>query len=157
MQKSSLLKILLLSSLLLSICTARAQEKRFKEFDGVGLGISDHRPPYMYYPLNVYYRITKKLDTITFSEPGFSYDEKQTKQKLTDLFGGNPIELKMTVKPTGEIVSVTLVENSGSKDLSDQAIEFVKDAGPYCPGNWFKTEKSFSIRFPALHVTEVPN
>ena len=117
----------------------------------LGTAISDHRATFRRYPVNISYRIAKKLNTITVPEPGFAYDEKLTEQKLRELFGDNTIICKMIVEPpTGTISSLVIDQSSGSKDHDAKAIDFIKGAGPYCQDN--SLQNTFYIRFPVLQV-----
>jgi TonB family protein len=123
------------------------------EINRLGIALCDHRPIYKYYPQNIYYQMCKKLDTLCVNG-NFNYNVSATEQKLRDLIGDKSVVCKLTVQPSGDITSLTVEESSGSKIIDEKAIKFIKDAGPYCVGNWSGHDKTFHIELPKLFVKE---
>jgi TonB C terminal len=100
---------------------------------------------------DIFRTIAENVGATEFMPTG-RIDTAMLEERLRSLVGDKRITCKLTVKPSGRIAVVQILDSSGDPQSDKKAVALLKSSEPYVADSSSRENISYQIELPKLHV-----
>lgn len=95
-------------------------------------------------------------DTVGASKDEDQVDTAIVDEKLNNLFGSTHVACMLTLRPSGRVETVKVLDSSGDPKLDSKCIDLLKRVGQYGTDHSSQKNLSYRVELPNLRVVPQP-